>query len=133
MAKLAVFLVAVVAIAQTSAELQCYTCIGYNSSSPFNEMYNNPFCVSENFQASKVPKLKSQRGICYAETDKADIGEITVRYGEEGLPLPRNYLYMTGYLCQGHLCNSRPTSSAGTSSLLLPLMLIPAVLSRLLT
>ncbi|XP_027237013.2 uncharacterized protein [Penaeus vannamei] len=133
MAKLlSVSLVALVAIVQTSAEPQCYTCMGYNPSLPVDDTQNNPYCVSDSFMASEVPKVNSKHGVCIAETGKNDFTEITIRYGDGGFPRPRNYMYHMGYMCQGNLCNSRPTNSAGTPFILVPLLLIPAVLPRLL-
>ncbi|ROT67971.1 hypothetical protein C7M84_013918 [Penaeus vannamei] len=129
---LSVFLMALVAIVQASAEPQCYTCIGYDSALPVHDMHNNPYCVSESFVASEVPKLNSKHGICMAYTETRDSLEITVRYGEELFPIPHMYVYHKGYICQGNLCNSRPTNSAGTPLLLVPLLLIPAVLPCLL-
>ncbi|XP_047478660.1 uncharacterized protein LOC125031762 [Penaeus chinensis] len=129
----AILLVVILPIVQTSVVMQCYTCAGYIPKLPVNDTTNNPYCVSESFKASEVPKLHSKSGYCVAETVRAEgIGELTVRYGDQGVGLRDDYVYTSSYVCKGNLCNDKPTSSAGTPLLLLPLLMIPVVLSRLL-
>ncbi|XP_063598519.1 uncharacterized protein LOC134775038 [Penaeus indicus] len=129
----AVNLVVIFAIVQTSAVIQCYTCVGYDPSFPTNDTTNNPFCVSESFEASKVPKRNSQIGLCGAQTVRVDgLGEVTFRYGDQGIEVREDYVYVSSYTCRGNLCNDKPTSSAGMPLLLLPLLMLPVALSRLL-
>lgn len=134
MAKLlAVFLVASLAIVHASVVTQCYTCMGYDSSLPYNNLTNNPYCVSESFEASKVPKRDSPSGFCAAEAARAEnVGEWTARGGIQVLSSRDNYIYDASYVCKGNLCNDKPISSAGTPVHLLPLLLIPVAMSRLL-
>nr|XP_027207336.1 uncharacterized protein LOC113800749 [Penaeus vannamei] len=134
MAKLlAVFLVASLAIVHASVVTQCYTCMGYDSSLPYNNLTNNPYCVSESFEASKVPKRDSPSGFCAAEAVRAEnVGEWTARGGIQVLSSRDNYIYDASYVCKGNLCNDKPISSAGTPVHLLPLLLIPVAMSRLL-
>ncbi|XP_042857394.1 uncharacterized protein LOC122243768 [Penaeus japonicus] len=132
MAKLfPVFLVASVVSVQLCASIRCYTCVGYNSSLPTDDLTNNPYCVSENFTNTEVQTREASYGFCHAMTVRTDAGELTKRVGDIVLLNQRSYIYHLNYLCNADLCNDKPTNSAGTPSLLW-FLLVPALLSRLL-
>ncbi|XP_042227520.1 uncharacterized protein LOC121869966 [Homarus americanus] len=103
-------------IIHTGSALQCYLCMGFNSLLPYDQVYNNPACTSEDFDASQLltenstnvnePScmaiIQTYEGMSITSRTPDDSGPTQTRTGFQG-----KIARFHGYFCDGNLCNSQ--------------------------
>lgn len=125
-----VVVVVTLPLPNADALIDCYVCIGYDSSLPENELINNKYCPQGSFDSSKVTTTKGVACMAviveqggktltervYISTTTKMASNMTTRGYYKGS--------IHGYICDEAFCNDQSPSASSTLSFQLPLLLL---------
>ncbi|XP_069170137.1 uncharacterized protein [Procambarus clarkii] len=126
---------------KTGLALECYVCVGYNSSVPDNPVSNNANCPADNFDASKVGSRSTtsddKMPLCSAIIISVDGKPVTARGASSYNNTKTNALEkkmtdvtLCGYWCDTDLCNSKDPNGCGVAVVLVPLIPLLVIITR---